>query len=274
MYINTINPTLLHLGPLEIRWYGLVYLLGFLLSAYWLQQNKDKLNLSKDTAWDLLFYIFVGLLLGARLFMILWQPQDFLLQPVNLLKIWQGGMSFHGGLLGAVLGAYLYAKRNQLNFWNIADILSLPAILALALGRIANFINGELVGRPFNGQWCVVFPKYDATCRHPSTLYDAIKRLIIAGWIYWLQTAQRFKKNILVHNEISLLTSFQAGFIFWNLMFWEGLGRIIIDFFRENNLFLGLSLGQWLSLGMVITTVIIFKKNYQEDLRKLFYSKK
>ena len=254
MYIHNLNPTIFNLGPLEIRWYGLVYVLGFLLSVYWLLylKKKGKSELDKEQVWDLIFYIMVGIIVGARLFMIFWQPNIYLLNPLNLLKIWQGGMSFHGGLFGSIIGAYIYCKKHNLNFWKIADLISVPAIFALALGRIANFINGELVGRISNKSWCVIFPG-EESCRHPSTLYAAGKRFIVFGWLTFLTFKNQFK----------------PGFIFLNLVFWEGLGRIVVDFFRDNTLYLNLSLGQWFSLVMVLVSLYFFKKYYKEDCLKL-----
>ncbi len=258
MWIHNINPTLLHIGPLEIRWYGLVYLLGFLLAAWWLQKASGKglITLSKEQVWDLLFYLIVGVLLGARLFMLFWNPEIYLLKPWNLLYIWQGGMSFHGGLAGAIAACWLYCRKHEVNFWKIADILSLPAIFALALGRIANFINGELVGRVWNGKWCVVFPDYGEVCRHPNMIYSFFQRMAVFGWL-WVLT----QKNTLL--------SFHPGFIFWNLIFWEGLGRIVVDFFREDVLYAGFSLGQWFSLLMVLAAGWVFWKRYAEDWKKL-----
>ena len=253
MFIHNLNPTLLNLGPLEIRWYGLVYVLGFLLAAYWLHKHKEKINLAKDQAWDLLFYIILGLLIGARVFMIFWQPEIYLLKPWNLIKIWEGGMSFHGGFAGAILGAYYYCRKKNLNFLTIADLISIPAIFALALGRIANFINGELIGKPFNGKWCVVFPQYNETCRHPNMIYSFFQRMAVFGWLLFLHCKKQFK----------------PGFIFWNLIFWEGIGRFIVDFFRQDQLYLGLSLGQWFSLIMVIAALFIFRKNYKDDWNRL-----
>jgi phosphatidylglycerol---prolipoprotein diacylglyceryl transferase len=258
MYIHNLNPTLLHLGPLEIRWYGLVYVFGFLISAYWLQylRKKQKINLNKEEIWDLIFYIMVGVIIGARLFMIFWQPGTYLKNPLNLLKIWQGGMSFHGGFVGSIVGCYIYCKKKNLNFLKIMDYISAPAIFALAFGRIANFINGELWGRAFNGQFCVNFRNTGGgdICRHPSTLYAAGKRFLITAWLTFLILKKKFK----------------PGFIFWNFVFWEGLGRIIVDFFRENALYLNFSLGQWFSLLMVIISIYFFKKNYQDDWRNIF----
>lgn len=259
MFIHNLNPTLLTLGPLEIRYYGLVYVLGFILSITWLfyLRKKQKLPLTKDQVWDFTFYLLLGVLVGSRLFMVFWQPQTYLLRPWNLLKFWQGGMSFHGGFVGITLAGYWYCKKNNLNLAKMADLLTIPTIFALALGRIANFINGELVGRPSTRPWCTIFPKYDQTCRHPSTLYAAGKRFFVFFWLFFLTFYKQFK----------------PGFIFWNFVFWEGLGRIIVDFYREDLLYFGFSLGQWFSLAMVLTALIIFLKYYREDWKKIFWRK-
>lgn len=258
MWIHNLNPTIISLGSLEIRWYGLMYVLGFFVAIWWMYflRKRKELNLSKDEIWDLAFYLMLGVLIGSRLFMIFWQPSVYLLKPWNLLFIWQGGMSFHGGFVGIVLVAWWYCKKKHLNFWKMADILSIPTILALALGRIANFINGELWGRPWNGSWCVNFKNTGGgdVCRHPSTLYAAGKRFIIFFWLLYLTFKEKFK----------------PGFIFWNFVLWEGLGRVIVDFYRQNELFFSLSLGQWFSLIMVIVAGWVLIKGYREDLRKIF----
>jgi phosphatidylglycerol---prolipoprotein diacylglyceryl transferase len=262
MYIHNINPTLMHLGPLEIRWYGLVYVLGFFATIWWLNYAKKKgnLELNKEEIWDFGFYIMLGVIIGARLFMIFWNPEIYLYKPWNLLKIWEGGMSFHGGFVGIIVACYWYCKKKNLNFLKMADILSVPTIFALALGRVANFINGELWGREFNGSWCVNFKNTGGKdmCRHPSTLYAAGKRFIIFGWLLFL----------------SLKEEFSPGFIFWNFVMFEGLGRLILDTFRENSLYLGLSLGQWFSLAMVIIALFVFNKKYRKDWKKLLFNTK
>lgn len=258
MWVHNLNPTLLQLGPLEIRWYGLVYVLGFLLALWWLQnmRKKGSINLSKEEVWDLGFYVMLGVIIGSRLFEVFWEPAYYLGDPLRLLRIWEGGMSFHGGLVGCVTGAWLFCRKRDVSFWKVADVLSAPAMLALALGRIANFINAELVGRAFSGEWCVIFFPNDE-CRHPSTLYAAGKRFLIFGWLMWL----------------SLRKTFKAGFIFWNLVFWEGLGRFIVDFYREDALHYGFSLGQWFSAVMVVVALCVFVYWYKEDWKKLLSSK-
>lgn len=259
MWINTLNPTILDLGPLEIRWYGLVYVLGFFLAVWWLHYTRkhDKIQLTPDDIWDLVFYLMVGVLIGARLFEIFWEPSYYLSNPLRLFKIWEGGMSFHGGFVGIVTACWWYCRKKNLNFWKMADVLCVPAMFALALGRVANFINGELVGRVWNGRWCVVFPKYDQMCRHPYVLYESAKRLVIFGWLLFLT----FRKE------------FRPGFIFWNFVFWEGLGRFLLDFVREETMYLGLTVGQWFSAVMVLVALGMFWKCYREDWKNVFFPK-
>ena len=260
MHIHQLDPTILQLGPLEIRWYGLVYVLGFLLAVWWLNylRQKNFHTLSKDEIWDFIFYLMLGVLIGSRFFMIFWDPQTYLLHPLNLLKIWQGGMSFHGGLAGIIIACWYYTKKKNLSFLSFADLLSAPAMFALALGRIANFINAELIGRPWNGSWCVVFPLEDNLCRHPNMIYSALQRLAVFSWLLYLTLQQKFTK----------------GFIFWNFVFWEGVGRFLMDFFREDILYYGLSLGQWFSSIMVVVALIVFYQKYREDWKKIIFSSK
>ena len=258
MWIHNLNPTLLDLGIVEIRWYGIVYVLGFFLAVWWLHfmKKRDRLSLTTDEIWDFAFYLMLGVIIGSRLFLMVWHPQTYLLKPWNLLRIWEGGMSFHGGFVGIVTAAYWYCRKKQLNFLKMADILSIPAILALALGRIANFINGELWGRVWDGRWCVNFKNSGGgdVCRHPYPLYEMGKRFLIFGWLIFL----------------SFLQGVKPGFIFWNFVFWEGLGRFLLDFVKEDPLLAGLTLGQWMSLVMVIVAGIVFWKQYREDWRKVF----
>lgn len=259
MWIYNLNPTLVHLGPLQIRWYGLVYVFGFVLAIWWLShaRKKQQLDFTQDEIWDLVLYLMLGVLIGSRLFMIFWNPEIYLFKPWNLLFIWQGGMSFHGGFVGIVTACWMYCRKKKKDFWRVADALSAPAMLALALGRVANFINGELVGRVWNGKWCVVFPDYGGGCRHPNMIYSAGQRFVVFLWLGWL----------------GIQKEFTPGFIFWNFVFWEGMGRIAMDFFREDTLYFGFSLGQWFSVMMVVVAGWMFWKSYISDWKKLLKGK-
>ncbi len=272
MWVHNLNPVLLDLGPVEIRWYGLTYVLGFFLSVGWLfyLRKKKQIALDKDGIWDFVFYLMLGVLIGSRVFEIFWEPRYYLSNPLNLLKFWQGGMSFHGGFVGIVTAAWIYCKKKNLSFWQMADLLSVPTIFALALGRLANFVNGELVGRIWEGKWCVVFPDYDSQCRRPSMIYAFFQRTIVFGWLFLLTFWKEFKPGQVAGTSDRAFTSFRPGFIFWNFVFWEGLGRIIVDFYREDMLYFGLSLGQWFSSIMVVAAVTAFIKIYSEDWKQLF----
>ncbi len=250
MWVHNLDPVLFSLGSFEVRWYGLVYALGFLLAGWWI--GKLDVGLKKDENWDLILYILVGGILGARIFEVFWEPQYYLENLMRILYVWQGGMSFHGGLAGGALGAWLFSRRKQVSFGRIMDVLSLPLVLTAAFGRIANFVNAELVGRVWNGAWCVDFG--DKVCRHPSVLYSAVKRFAVFGWLAWLYSKNKFK----------------PGFIAWNFFFWESVGRFVVDFFRQDVLYYGWSLGQWFSVIVIVLSLWAFWKYYREDWRSLF----
>ncbi len=255
MFNHTINPTLLSLGPLEIRFYGIVYALGFILLILWLfwARKKGKLPLKKEDIYDLVLYLILGLVIGARLFHVFfWEPVYYITHWWEIGMIWKGGMSFHGGLLGTILAGFIFARKKKLNFWQLADLVVIPAVFALALGRIANFINGELVGTPTNVSWCVNFPG-ESECRHPVQLYDSLKRFFIFGILAYFLT----KKT-------------RPGFIFWVMMTLFGIGRFFLDFLREDPRWFGLSLGQYLSLLMFVIGLGVLLLQYKKDLKKIF----
>jgi len=258
MWIHNLNPVLISLGGLEIRYYGLAYVLGFFLAIGWMfyLKKKGELRLSNDDVWDFGFYMMLGVVVGSRLSMFVFRPDVYLVRPWEFFMFWHGGMSFFGGFVGIVVAGWIYCKKKKINFWRMADIFSFPAIFALALGRVANFINGELVGRVWDGSWCVVFPRYEE-CRHPSVLYGAGKRFLIAGGLLWLS----WKRKV---------CCFKDGFIFWNFVFWEGLGRMLVDFYREDPIHFGLSVGQWLGLLMAVIGLVVFVRWYKEDWKSLF----
>ncbi len=256
MITHNLNSVLFSIGPFEVRYYGLVYVVGFLLGAYTLQyfRRKGRLELSKEEIWDLVFYLMVGVVVGARLFEVLvWSPSYYLANPLKILYVWEGGMAFHGGLIGVLVAGWLYKrKRPNLNYLQIADMLSIPAIFALGLGRIANFINAELWGIFSNLPWCVNFPDVKG-CRHPVQIYSALKRFALAGLLALLWFKPR-----------------KHGFIFFNLLLWTGLGRFFIDFLREDVSYLGLSIGQYSSLMMVLAAVFVLVRYYKPDIKNIF----
>src|SRR3989344_1809382 len=249
MFYHTLNPALFHLGPFEVRYYGIVYLLGFLAAYYLLIQAAKKkwIHNFKDEAPDLLLtYLILGLILGARLgFFLFYQPSLLLKSPLELFMVWHGGMSFHGGLLGLMVGTVWFCRRHNVSFYELTDLLIFPACLALFLGRIANFINGELWGTLTNGSWCVDYSKNQHMaglpegCRHPSQLYESAKNLVIFGVLYTMKKRREWKKGVL----------------FWSFVLLYGALRFFITFLREDPRYGGLSTGQWLNVGMVFVAL-------------------
>ncbi|MFC1768759.1 prolipoprotein diacylglyceryl transferase [Nanoarchaeota archaeon] len=254
MYIHNIDPVFLSIGPFEIRYYGLVYVLGFIAGYYILMwyQKKGFYDLTKEDVENLLLYVMLGVILGARLGEIMWEPAYYLSNPINILKIWEGGMSFHGGIAGVAIAVYFFTKKYKVPYLVIGDILSIPATIALAFGRMANFINGELFGTPSNLPWCVKFPGAEE-CRHPIQFYAAIGRGFFSALLIFIA-----KKG------------FKPGFLTFVMIFLTGVGRFVGDFLREDQRWLGLSLGQYLSLAMILIGGYFLYKNYKEELKNFF----
>ena len=256
MFYNNINPTLLKLGPFEIRYYGIIYALSFILAYFFISYlaKERKLNLTKDDILDFLFYLIIGTVIGARLFeIIIYNPYYYLQNPLQTIAIWRGGLSFHGGLVGAVTAAMIYCKKKKIQFYDLADITVIPLAFGLFLGRIANFLNGELVGRITELPWCVKFKNYEG-CRHPSQIYESFKNLFIFSAL-WTIKNRKLKKGIL----------------FWSFILMYSTLRFFIEFVRapdeQLGFILGLTMGQYLSIIMFIVGLSFFVKiNKQKNL--------
>ena len=188
MTVN-INPILVKLGPIQVSWYGLMYVFGFfasyLLVRY--QMKKKDFGVSKLDVEDLYFYLILGLVIGARLGYVLFYDLEMCLQdPLRVFAIWRGGMSFHGGLIGVLLVGILFSWKNKKSFWKIADLFIVTAPIGLGFGRIGNFINGELYGRVTQVPWAMIFPTdKDLFPRHPSQLYESALEGGILFLILW-----------------------------------------------------------------------------------------
>ncbi|MBW2988706.1 prolipoprotein diacylglyceryl transferase [Candidatus Woesearchaeota archaeon] len=244
MFYHNINPVLLNLGPFEIRYYGIIYALAFVLAYFFISRIAEKkgLGLKKDDILDLLFYLLLGTIIGARTFEILvYNLSYYLKNPLEMIAIWHGGLSFHGGLIGASIAGYMYCRKKKIAFYDLADIVVIPLAFGLFLGRIANFINGELVGRIASVPWCVKFRDY-AGCRHPSQLYESLKNMLIFS-LLWPLRYKRLKK----------------GTLFWSFILLYSALRFFVEFFRapdpQLGFILGITMGQWLS---IITCIIGF----------------
>ena len=248
MQFPHIDPVFLSIGPLQFRWYGLMYVLAFIATYFIIRSEvkRKQIALSHDDVADLVFYGAMGVVLGGRIGYILFYNLGFYLaNPLKLFAVWEGGMSFHGGFLGVALAFLLYARRKKIPFLAITDMAALCTPVGLGLGRIGNFINGELYGRPTNVPWGIVFPGSDGVPRHPSQLYEAFLEGVVLFFIV------RFVSKRTTANGVTTC-ALCAGY---------GLFRFSVEFFRQPDaqvgLFLGqLSMGQLLSLPMFITGII------------------
>lgn len=239
-----ISPVIVQVGPLALRWYGLMYLIG-LTGAYFLIRKRveeQQLGLTADQVYDMVIYAALGVFLGGRLGYVLFYNLSYYLQnPLKIVAVWEGGMSFHGGLIGVIVSLIWYAHRMGLTVYAVADLAAAVTPLGLGFGRLGNFINGELYGRPTDVPWCMVFPAGGPDCRHPSQLYEATLEGALLFTALW--TISRFKTP-----PGTLLWSFLAGY---------GICRVIVEFFREpdaqmGTLFGGISMGQLLSAPMIL----------------------
>ena len=247
-----IDPDIITIGPISIRWYGAMYVLGF-LAAYFLvprQKRSQEIGLKGPVAQDLIFYAAIGLILGARLgYLLFYQYQNaatYLQHPIEIIATWHGGMSFHGGLVGAVLAGWWFSRRRSLPFLAVADSVLVTVPIGLGLGRLGNFINGELLGRSSSVPWAMVFPDGGALPRHPSQLYEMFFEGILLFCILWIY---KDKKK-------------RDGDVFALFLILYGLFRIFCELFREPDSQLGyifslLSMGQILSLCMIAIGVVL-----------------
>lgn len=238
-----IDPILIEYGPLRVSWYGLMYVFGF-LSAYFLvlyQIRRKDFGLSKPEIENLFFYLIIGLAVGARLgYVVFYNLGMYLQDPLEIFAIWHGGMSFHGGLIGLVVVGILFARKNNKSFWKLADLLTVTAPIGLALGRIGNFINGELYGRVTQVPWGMVFPPGGPLPRHPSQLYESALEGFLLFAILW-----RLKDKKIPEGGILPL-----------FLIFYGIFRFFIEFFREPDAQLGFVLGPF-SMGQVLCFLMI-----------------
>lgn len=221
MFIQNINPVLINIFGLEIRYYGLVYVIGFLLILFILMKQRNKLRLKEDDIYDYVFYLVLFAVIGARIFeIIFYEPLFYFSNPLEMLKIWNGGLSFHGALTGVMIWTYIFTKKKKLKFYDISDILVIPAAFMLFFGRITNFINGELVGKITNLPWAVKFKQYEGF-RHPTQIYEALKNLLIFFTLLFLKN-----KNL------------RKGTLTWLFILFYGILRFVIEFMKEQNSFI------------------------------------
>ncbi len=260
LHFPNFDPIALRLGPLAIHWYGLMYLVGFgsawLLGRWRIQHHKTRLTM-RDLE-DLIFYGVLGVVLGGRLgYVLFYKPDYYLAHPLEVAYLWEGGMSFHGGLLGVLAMMMWLAHSRNYKFLEVGDFVAPLIPLALAAGRLGNFINGELWGRPSDLPWAMIFPQSgDGIARHPSQIYQlCLEGLTLFAVVWWFSNKPR------PTGQVSAV--FLMGY---------GVFRFMAEFAREPDNFLGLlaanlTMGQWLSLPMIGAGIILFFASANQRFR-------
>lgn len=249
------DPVAISIGPLSVHWYGLMYLVGAAFALWWGNKQADRdPNWSREAWQDLLFWGFLALIIGGRLgYVFFYNFERLLADPIYLFRFGEGGMSFHGGLIGVITALVIYAKRTQRTLMSVGDFVAPLVPVGLGAGRIGNFINGELWGRVTEVPWGMVFPAEAAgdLPRHPSQLYQAFgEGLLLFLVLYWFSRKPR-----------------PVGAIGGLFLLGYGVARFMVEYFRQPDDHLGLlglfSMGQWLSLPMVIAGALIMWLAYQ-----------
>ena len=262
MYTHNLDPILFSFGFLSIRWYSLSYVFGIFI-GWWLGKKiiNHILKISdlrfkiKDFD-DLITYIIISIVIGGRLgYVMFYNPSYYISHPMEIVKVWEGGMSFHGALIGIIIGTYLFSSKKNIPVFFMLDIIACVSPIGIFLGRLANFINGELVGKVTSVPWSVIFPAFDMLTRHPSQLYEAVLEGIVLFFIL---------------NKIIFKKIYYMGTCSYLFLIFYGIFRIISEFFREPDVQLGyifnlFSMGTILSLFMIFAGLLILnilrKKN-------------
>lgn len=249
------DPIAIQIGPLAVRWYGLMYLVGFVASVL---LARKRIRQQPDLGWtmravdDFLFYAVIGVVVGGRLgYVLFYKLSEYVHDPIKIFYVWEGGMSFHGGFLGVILAMLWYARRSQRHWFAVTDFIAPLVPVGLGAGRIGNFINGELWGRPTDLPWGMHFPLVDPLARHPSQLYEAALEGVLLFVILW--TFSRKPRPLGAVSAVFLVS--------------YGVMRFLVEYTREPDSFLGLltlgwTMGQWLSLPMIIGGVAMLAWAY------------
>ncbi len=262
MYTHNLDPVLIDFGFIAIRWYSLAYIFGIVIGWWFgkkiirhiLKTYSIKFKIADFD--DLISYLIISIIVGGRLgYVVFYNLKYYISNPSDILKVWEGGMSFHGALLGIIVGTYLFSKKKGISIFFMLDIIACVAPIGIFLGRIANFINSELIGKVTNIPWSVTFPLVDSLPRHPSQLYEAMLEGVVLFLIL----------NILIYKRKYKVGSSSCFFLIF-----YGVFRIIAEFFREPDAQIGylfdiFSMGTALSFLMVLSGLIILsilkKKN-------------
>jgi len=248
-----IDPVLVSLGPIQIRWYGMMYLGGFLIGYLLLKRQirEGLFRVTPDQLGGLATALILGVILGGRLgYVLFYDFNTYLSHPLQVFAIWRGGMSFHGGLIGTLIAGAIFCRREGLSYLPVADRVAVVVPVGLGLGRIANFINNELVGRVTEVPWGMVFPGYGPLARHPSQLYEAFLEGLVLFTVLWLVRRRLTAPGALLGLFLTLYAVF----------------RIAVEGFRQPDqhigfLLLGTTMGQWLSVVVLVAGNVLLLRS-------------
>jgi phosphatidylglycerol:prolipoprotein diacylglycerol transferase len=244
-----LSPVALSLGPLVLRWYSLAYIAGIVLGWWYLLRliARPAAPMTRPQVDDLIFYATLGVILGGRLGYVIFYGPEMFLHPLQIFKLWDGGMSFHGGAVGVSIALVVFARRHGLDWLRVHDYVACTVPIGLFFGRLANFVNGELWGKPSDLPWALVFPgSQDGIARHPNQLYEAglegLALFAVMAILFWFTDARR-----------------RPGMLVGTFLIGYGIARFVVEFFREPDAQLvqfsiqtGLHMGQWLTIPMIL----------------------
>ncbi len=257
MFTNNLDPVIINLGIFSLRWYSLAYIAGILLG--WIYGKKiltkliseNNISFKLDNFDNLITYVVISIILGGRLgYVFFYNFEYYIFNPLEIFMIWQGGMSFHGGLIGVIVGTIIYCKKINYEPIIFLDILACVTPIGLFFGRVANFINGELYGKPTELTWGVIFPNIDNIPRHPSQLYEAL----LEGLVLFIFL------NVIINKS-----KYRKGLCSSLFLIFYGIFRILSEVFREPDEHIGylfnlISTGSLLSFVMVIAGTLMYLK--------------
>lgn len=238
-----IDPVMLQLGPIKLRWYGMMYLTGFVIGYYLLRRQirEGVFRITEYQLGGLSTAMILGVILGARIgYVLFYDFMAYMRDPLEIFALWKGGMSFHGGLLGTLVAGYIYCRNEKVDYLSTADRVAVVAPVGLGLGRIANFINAELYGRQTDVPWAMVFPGGGPVPRHPSQLYESFLEGLVLFTVLWLLRKRLMKQGQLLGSFLVLYAVFRSS----------------VEFVRQPDAHIGVMFG-FLTRGQILSTVML-----------------
>lgn len=258
-YIHNLDPIIFSLGPLTIRWYGTLYLVGFFAGYLYLkrQYRLGRWALDSLKTQDLITYLVLGMILGARsVYVFIYNPEILSESIWNLFKVWEGGLSYHGAALGFTIAMLLFARREKVHFFHLADFVCICSGLGVFFGRLGNFVNGELYGRVTTVPWGIVFPEGGSSPRHPSQLYQAFCEGLLVFIVLVLVKKLELKRGFAPDGSGKVHVWKRTGLLASIYFILYGLGRFVVEFYRQPDTQLGYYFG-WMTMGQILCSLMI-----------------